>query len=84
MRKLFFIESNHQTHYHLEVYFEEVHQHTGGKWLVNGTINVNHSSSVSLVHSCNILPESWDRNLQEIWGQDTILMIIRAHGIVAI
>ena len=29
--------SNIQTHYHFNLVFQEVDQHTGGKWLAHGT-----------------------------------------------
>ena len=37
MRKLLFIVSNLQIHYHFKLYFQTVDQHTGGKWLIHGT-----------------------------------------------
>ena len=33
MKKLFYIMSNLQTHYHVKLDFQKVDQHTGGKWL---------------------------------------------------
>ena len=29
--------SNSQTHYHFKLDFQKVDEHTGGKWLINGT-----------------------------------------------
>ena len=29
--------SNLQTYYHIQLDFQEVHQHTGGKWIIHGT-----------------------------------------------
>ena len=29
--------SNFQTYYHFKLDFQKVDQHTGGKWLINGT-----------------------------------------------
>ena len=31
------IMTNLQTHYHIEKYLKNVDQHTGGKWLIQGT-----------------------------------------------
>ena len=35
--KMFSIMSNLQIHYHFQQSFQKVVQHTGGKWLINGT-----------------------------------------------
>ena len=37
MKRLFFIVSNLQTHYHFKLDVQKVDQHTGGKWLIHGT-----------------------------------------------
>ena len=37
MKKLFSIVSNLQTHYHFNLDFQKVDDHTGGKWLIHGT-----------------------------------------------
>ena len=37
MKKLFSIMSNLQTHLHFKLDFQKLDQHTGGKWLINGT-----------------------------------------------
>ena len=36
MKKLFFIVSNLQIHYHFKLDFQKVDQHTEGKWLIHG------------------------------------------------
>ena len=37
MKNLFSIMSNLQTHYHFKLDFQNVDQHTGGKWLIRDT-----------------------------------------------
>ena len=37
MNKLFSIMSNLKTHYHYQLDFQNVDQHTGGKWLIHST-----------------------------------------------
>ena len=36
-KKLFSLMSNLHTYYHLKLDFQNVDQHTGGKWLIHGT-----------------------------------------------
>ena len=36
-KKLFSIMSNLRNHYHFKLDFQEVDQHTGGKWEIHGT-----------------------------------------------
>ena len=36
MKKMFSTVSNLQTHYHFQIYFLKVDQHTGDKWLIHG------------------------------------------------
>ena len=36
-KKLFSLMSNLHTHYHFKLDFQNVDQHTGGKWLIHGT-----------------------------------------------
>ena len=37
MKKLLSIVSYLQAHYHFKLDFQNVDQHTGGKWLIHGT-----------------------------------------------
>ena len=37
MEKLFSVLSNLQTHFHFKLDFQNVDQHTGGKWFIQGT-----------------------------------------------
>ena len=37
IKKLLYIMPNLQTHYHSKLDYQEVDQHTGGKWLIHGT-----------------------------------------------
>ena len=34
-KQLFSLMSNLQTYYHFKLYFQNVEQHTGGKWLIS-------------------------------------------------
>ena len=36
-QKLFSFLSNLQTYYHFKLHFQKVDQHTGGKWVIQGT-----------------------------------------------
>ena len=50
MKKLFSIMSDLQTHYHFNLDFQKVDQHTGGKWLIHGT---KQRLSIPLELDCN-------------------------------
>ena len=48
MKKLFSIMSNLQTRYHFKRDFQKIDQHTGGKWLIQGTKHRNDNQLQSL------------------------------------
>ena len=54
MKKLFFIMSNLQTHYHFKLRFPKMDQHTEDKWLIHGTIHRKDKQLQSLELSCRI------------------------------
>ena len=54
MSKLFSIMSNLQTHYHFKLDFQNVDQHTGGKWLIHGTKHHKDNQLESLELPCRI------------------------------
>ena len=54
MKKLFFIMSNLQTHYHFKLDSQKVDQHTGGKWLIHGNKHHKGNQSQSLELPCRI------------------------------
>ena len=45
--------SNLQTHYHFKLNFQNVDQHTGGKWLIHGT--KHHKDNVSNPTDCCVV-----------------------------
>ena len=55
----FSIMSNLEIHHHLELDFQKVDQHTGGKWLIQGTKHCKDDQLQSLELPCRI---SWQRN----------------------
>ena len=55
MKKLFSIMSNLQTHHRFKLIdFQSVDQHTGGKWLINGTKHSKDNQLQSLELPCRI------------------------------
>ena len=54
MKRVFFIISNLQTHYHFKLYFQNVDQHTRGKWLIHGTKRNKDNHLQSLELPCRI------------------------------
>ena len=46
--------SNLQTYYHFKLDFQNVDQHTGGKWLIHGTKRRKDSELQSLELPCRI------------------------------
>ena len=48
MKKLFSSMSNLQTRYHFKLDFQKNDQHTGGKWLIQGTKHRNDNQLQSL------------------------------------
>ena len=48
MKKLLSIMSNLQTRYHFKLDFQKIDQHTGGKWLIQGTKHRNDNQLPSL------------------------------------
>ena len=53
-QKIVSFMSNLQTHYHFELDFQKVDQHTGGKWLIHGTKWRKDNQLQSLELSCSI------------------------------
>ena len=49
-KQMFSLMSNLQTYYHFKLDFQNVDQHTGGKWLIHGTKRHkdNHLQSLEL------------------------------------
>ena len=47
-QKLLSLMSNLQTYYHFELHYQKVDQHTGGKWLIQGTKRRNDNQLQSL------------------------------------
>ena len=52
MKKLFSIMWNLQTHYHFQLDFQKVDQHTGGNWLIHSTKNGKDNQLQSLEPPC--------------------------------
>ena len=52
--KMFSLMSNIQTYYHSKLDFQKVAQHTGGKWLIQGTKRRNDNQLQSLELPCRI------------------------------
>ena len=53
-QKLFSLMSNLQTYYHFKLYFQNVDQHTAGKWLIHGTKRHKDNQLQSLELPCRI------------------------------
>ena len=53
-QKLFSLMSNLQTYYHFELDFQEMDQHTEGKWLIHGIKRRKDNQLQSLELSCRI------------------------------
>ena len=53
-KKVFSFMSSLQTYYHFKLDFENVDQHTGGKWLIHGTIRRKDNQLQSLELPCRI------------------------------
>ena len=46
--------SNLQTYYHFQLDFQNVDQHTGGKWLIHGTKRHKYNHLLSLELPCGL------------------------------
>ena len=53
-KKVFSFMSSLQTYYHFKLDFENVDQHTGGKWLIHGTKRHKDNQLQSLELPCRI------------------------------
>ena len=51
---LFSFMSNLQTYYHFKLNFQKVDQHTGGKWLIHGTLRHKNNQLKSLELACRV------------------------------
>ena len=53
-KKLFIFMSNLQSYYHFKLDFQNVDQHTGGKWLIHGTKRRKDNQLLRLELPCRI------------------------------
>ena len=69
--------SNLQTHYHFKLYFQNMDQHTGSKWLIHGT--KHHKDNVVVV--VNFISDRQYKNKDKlVTKQNTsLLLTVRGH-----